>query len=374
MDHQSVGVPRPIFQPSSPFLKLLQQRAGKELGDRLLKGDSRLLRKAAVIVAWFSLSYALMLAPIPLWAQFGFSISYGLAAAALGFNIFHDANHGAFASRADTNLWISILCSMALGPSRHLWTQKHHVFHHQFTNVHGWDDDVEIRRWARLTPDAPWNATYRGQQYYIFILYAFTTLEWFFVKDFIQYATQRLNHHQPIPLMTVRQRVEFWICKAIYIAGFVMPPLLLLPIGNALFLLAVFHATFGLMLALVFNIAHEVVEVTFPRPGSDQMLGTDWAAHQLWTTSNFANASPLWNWFTGGLNRQIEHHLFPNISHTHYPSLAEVVRKAATEFGLPYVSFPRYRDALASHRKLLHVLGQAPHSAPRQSSIAGSRA
>ena len=86
----------------------------------------------------------------------------------------------------------------------------------------------------------------------------------------------------------------------------------------------------------------------------------EWAAHQMRTTVNFANSSAVCNWYTGGLNHQIEHHLFPSISHTHYEAIERIVRDTAQEFELPYKHFDTYGQALSSHYRFLQKLSLRP--------------
>jgi linoleoyl-CoA desaturase len=126
----------------------------------------------------------------------------------------------------------------------------------------------------------------------------------------------------------------------------------------------VFYATVslscGVVLSVVFQLAHCVEEATFPMPaaGTDR-IETHWAVHQVQTTVDFARGSRLLSWFVGGLNFQIEHHLFPKICHLHYPALAPVVEATCREFGVRYVAHRTLFGSLASHFRWLRRMGMA---------------
>ena len=117
------------------------------------------------------------------------------------------------------------------------------------------------------------------------------------------------------------------------------------------------HAASGLTLALVFQLAHVVEGPAFPQPDEHLTIEESWAIHQLRTTANFAVGSPLAAFLTGGLNQQVEHHLFPRVCHIHYPALAPIIRQTAAEFGLPYLEQPTFGAALASHYRTLRHFG-----------------
>jgi linoleoyl-CoA desaturase len=120
------------------------------------------------------------------------------------------------------------------------------------------------------------------------------------------------------------------------------------------------HYIAGFILAIIFQPAHVVEGTEFPIPDESKTLENTWAVHQLLTTTNFGNRSAWFTWYVGGLNFQIEHHLFPNICHVHYKSIAGIVRKTADEFGLPYKSFNTFLGALRGHTRLLKRLGARP--------------
>jgi len=351
------------FDSGGEFLKTVRGRVHAALESGQLKGCPCLQRKALLVTAWFLGSFVLMLLVKSVWLWALLCFSYGLAASAVGFNIFHDANHGAISARRGVNEAAAMLASAVLGPSRYLWAYKHHVLHHRYTNIQGWDDDLETRGFLRISPHQVWKPRYRGQHVFVFALYAINAIEMVFVKDFVQYFTLRMNEHQSIPAMSRKDKVEFWAAKAIYFAIFLGLPLALLPFWHVVVGFLIYQVTLGMSLALVFSMAHQVEHAEFPETsGLPPTISEEWAAHQMRTTVNFANSNAAWNWYSGGLNHQIEHHLFPNISHTHYEGIREIVRNTAREFQLPYNQFETYGQALASHYRFLQKLSVRPAS------------
>ena len=87
-------------------------------------------------------------------------------------------------------------------------------------------------------------------------------------------------------------------------------------------------------MSTVFQMAHVVEGAAQPLPDEDSVVHTEWAVHQLRSTSDFGRNNVFLNWYVGGLNFQIEHHLFPNISHVHYRNIAPIVEETARELGL----------------------------------------
>lgn len=349
------------FSPDQGFARTVRARVEAQLGDRPRQGDPRLLRKAAVVAVWFALSYAGALLAQPFALQAVFWVSLGLAASALGFNVFHDANHGAFVRDPRRNLLIARITCVVLGPARVFWHFKHHVLHHRYTNVHRWDDDVETRGFLRMSPHQPWLPRYRFQHLFFGPLYALNTIEWFFIKDFTQYFTLHINPYQKIPPLTRKEKIEFWATKAIYALLFVAVPFLAHPPVEALAGLLVFHLTFGASLSFIFQLAHATEFAVHPLPsGNPATIEDEWAAHEMRTTANFGTGNAVLNWFAGGLNFQVEHHLFPGISHTYYPEISPTVAQTARDFGLPYNVHDTYLEAVTSHYRTLRALAAPP--------------
>jgi linoleoyl-CoA desaturase len=361
----------PCFSARSAFWREMKAAASEHLAieeslGRPPVGDPRLKRKMALILLWFVLSYgALLAAPTILLALLA-TISLAFAASAVGFCVFHDANHRTLFRRPAANLLAARLCSVLLGPSRHFWVHKHQGLHHRQPNVFGWDDDLETRGFLRLSPACAWKARFRGQEFKAVFLYGLNTLEWLFWKDFRCLVGGRLNEQHAVPLKG-REQSELLVCKALYLLLFVLPPFLVLPLMWAVAAFILFHFVFSWLLAIVFQLAHLTPGMAF----GGVREGDDWAMHQVRTTADFATSSSLATWFTGGLNHQIEHHLFPNVAHSHYPGLRPIVRAVAERQGLQCHDLGGTFSALKQHFAHLKALGEPAAAAPPAKALLG---
>jgi linoleoyl-CoA desaturase len=357
----------PSFAAKSAFWREMKAAADVHLAaeagrGRPSVGDPRLQRKAALIVLWFVLSYGALLAAPTLTAALVAAFSLALAASAFGFGVFHDANHRTLFKRPASNLWAARFCSVLLGPSRHFWVHKHQGLHHRQPNVLGWDDDLETRGLLRLSPACPWQPRFRRQELRAILYYGLNTVEWLFWKDFRCLAAGRLNEAHAVQLSR-RERTELLVSKALYLLLFVVPPFVVLPFLWAAAAFILFHVVLSWALAVVFQLAHLTPGMEF----GGVRAGDDWALHQIRTTADFATSSRLITWFTGGLNHQIEHHLFPNVAHTHYSALRPIVRAVADRRGVQCHDLGGIFSALRQHFILLKALGAV--SPPRVAEI-----
>lgn len=375
LEKYSVGAepigPMPSFAAKSAFWAELRAAANAHLAleasqGRPAIGDPRLLRKAVVILSWFALSYgALLLAPT-LAATLLAALSLAFAATAIGFGVFHDANHRTLFKRPAANLFAARLGAVLLGLSRHFWVHKHQSLHHRQPNVAGWDDDLETRGFLRLSPASPWEPRHRRQELKAPLWYGLNSLEWVFWKDFHCLALGRLNEWHSVDL-DKNERRELLVCKGLHILLFVVMPFLVLPLAWAVAALVLYHLTFSWVLAAVFQVAHLTPEMEF----EGVRAGDDWAMHQLRTTADFATDSRFASWFTGGLNHQIEHHLFPNVGHSHYPALRPIVRSVAERHGIKHHDLGSMASAVRKHFTLLKALGAGARCPVEPGSLSG---
>lgn len=289
----------------------------------------------------------------------------GVVMAAVGFNVGHDAIHGAWSDKP----WVNRLLGHSfdlLGASSLTWAEAHNFVHHTYTNVPGVDHDLDPGPFMVFSPEKSPSAVHRYQHLYAFPLYLMTFVVWVFKKDFVQVASpdpRTGKRHAPSAVAGV----VLW--KLAHFALFLGLPLLVS--GYAPAAVVVGYATMvafaGLTLAVVFQLAHVVEGAAFPVPDTSRRLQDSWMRHQLKTTANFAPDSRFWNFFTGGLNHQIEHHLFYKICHIHYPALAPIVADVARKHGAPYHVNATFSSALASHVRTMKRLG-----APRLQVVAST--
>ena len=285
-------------------------------------------------------------------------MSFGLAG--IGLSVMHDGNHGAYSSKR----WVNTLIGYSLnliGANSFNWKIQHNVLHHTHTNIYGADEDVSSHGILRFTPHSEWRWFHRYQFVYAWFLYGLMTLSWMFYKDFRQLY---LYHHQGLIKGRTNPKREWVIListKIIYLSYILLLPILLTPWiwWQVLLGIAIIHYITGFLLAIVFQPAHVIMGSEFPVPdnqGSPRDIRT---IHQLRTTTNFANKSRWFTWLVGGLNFQIEHHLYPSICHVHYRKIAPIVQATAHDFNLPYKTVPSFLAALKGHMQLLKLLGNS---------------
>jgi linoleoyl-CoA desaturase len=287
------------------------------------------------------------------------SVILGLALVCIAFNVMHDACHNSFSDKK----WINNIMGLtmnALGSNAFIWKIKHNIIHHTYTNIDGIDDDIAHSPLMRQCTSQKWLPAHRFQFVYMFALYSVSTLSWAVGSDFAKYFRQRINN-TTMRKMDVKQHLIFWASKLLYAFFYVLVPILVLGWQPWLIGFLLIHLTMGLTLSVVFQLAHMVEKVSFEvadRPG--KVIDSEWAIHEIRTTANFAPGNKIISWLTGGLNFQVEHHLFPQISHIHYPALSKIVRQQCELFGLPYNYYPTARQALYSHVRLMKRLGNKP--------------
>lgn len=308
--------------------------------------------------AFISLFLVILLVDMPGILQLGLCAILGMIGAFIGFNVCHDAIHGSFSNNSKINKVFSLVFDL-LGASSYMWNICHNVVHHTYTNIAGHDEDIEVAAGLiRLNPQDPVTKIQRFQHYYSFFLYSFAMLIWAFKKDYKKFFQSKIGEH-----VTVHPKIEYFklfFYKSIYYFLFIGLPLLVMPINfwEFLFGFMVYILAQGLVLGLVFQLAHVVEGTDFPVPNQDGNVLSAWAVHQMHTTANFSANSRLVAFLCGGLNRQIEHHLFPRICHIHYPAIGTIVESTALEFGLPYISNNTVFTALKSHYRMMKKLGK----------------
>jgi len=286
----------------------------------------------------------------------------GFGLAGIGLSVMHDANHGAYSKKQ----WVNSLLGYSLnlvGANAFNWKMQHNVLHHSYTNIHEEDEDISPRGVLRLSPETKWKSIHRYQFIYAWFLYGLMTIVWMVSKDFIRIVRYQKNgmakrHNANI----VREWVILIVTKCVYVSYIFVLPVVMTELSWTEVLLGIFIMQYiaGFMLAIIFQPAHVVEGTEYPLPDENRNMETNWAVHQLLTTTNFANNSKWFSWYVGGLNFQIEHHLFPNICHVHYPKIAGLVRDTALEFGLPYKTKKTFIDAIIGHARILVALGKNP--------------
>jgi linoleoyl-CoA desaturase len=348
------------FPPDAGFREQLQRRVEDHFRRAGVspRADARMIVKTALLLLWFGASYALLVFASATWWQGALSsLSLASAIAGIGFGIQHDANHGAYSRSAAVNHLLGLTLDL-LGASSYVWRWKHNVFHHTYPNLEGVDEDIALGPLGRLAPAQPRYRLHRFQRFYLWALYGFLCPKWHLVDDFKNVARARIGaNHFPRPRGL--RLVEMLGSKVVFLGWAFAVPML----AHRFWVVLVFYAAtwfvVGLVLAVVFQLAHCVEEAEFPRApaGADPMQGS-WAVHQVRTTVDFARRSRVLTWYLGGLNFQIEHHLFPKICHVHYPQISGIVQSVCAEYGVRYAAHDGLFPALSSHWRWLRRMGE----------------
>ena len=349
------------YLPRAQFSIELRERVDEYFSSHhLSKRDvPAMYLKTGTVFAWCGLSYWGLLATSTTWQGIVLSISLGLAMAAIGFNVMHDGNHGAYSRHR----WVNGLMSRSmdlLGGSAYFWRFKHNIAHHTYTNISGQDDDLGLGQFGRLSPHDPWRPFFRFQHLYVWFLYALLAVEWQTSGEFRNLLWKRRIGLTSVPFPGRVEHLLFWLGKAIFFGLAFALPLFFHPLGHVLACYAISAVTLGAMMALVFQLAHCVEEAHFEPPTIDHaVVEKEWASHQAEATADFAPGSSLVTWYVGGLNYQIEHHLFPGICHMHYPALAPLVASVCRKYGIRHFTYPTVRSAIRSHVRWLRTMGRA---------------
>ena len=325
-------------------------------------GDWRLFSKTFILIgAELGIYLSLMLVDMNGWLAFALAALLGYIAACIGFSVMHDANHGSYSPHPRLNDFIGLLASNGLGANAFFWKQKHNVIHHTYTNVDGIDDDIAKSPIIRQCESQRWVPAHRIQHLYIPFIYSLSSIFWIFIMDFTKYFSRKI-YTTAAWKMTFKNHLVFWLTKIYYASVFIIIPIYVWGWAGWLGGFLIANAAMGITLSFVFQLAHVVENTEFEHIPLDTTKHIDsaWAEHQIRTTSNFAMSNKTISWFVGGLNFQVEHHLFPRISHVHYPAISKIVEAKCKEFNLPYNYYPTMWEALGSHFRVMRQLGKKP--------------
>lgn len=295
------------------------------------------------------------------WLIFLMYIIMGFGMAGVGLSVMHDANHGAYSKKESVNKWLGRVINIVGGYALN-WKIQHNVLHHSYTNVHEYDEDISTIGLLRFSPDEKWKPIHKYQYLYAWFFYGLMTVMWMTTKDF-----QQLKRYKDKDLLKMYNQsykanlIKLIGSKIFYYTLTIILPIIILPISwywIVLFVL-IMHYIAGFILGIVFQPAHVMPETDFVKAPETLHIENNFAIHQMETTSNFAPKSKIFAWYVGGLNFQVEHHLFPNICHVHYKKLSKIVKATAEEFNVPYNTHKTFLKAVYYHAKMLKQLGKA---------------
>ena len=330
-------------------------------------GDWRLFSKAIILIgAAIAMYCLLMFVKMNALPALLLCVGLGFVFASIGFSVMHDANHGSYSTRPWLNDALGLSMN-AMGASSFFWKQKHNIIHHTYTNVDGIDDDIAKSPIIRHCETQKWVPAHKVQHLYLLPIYALSTLFWMFIMDFTKYFKRKIYTTDAWE-MSLKNHIIFWVTKVLYLTFYLVLPAMVWGVWPALAGYLMMNAVMGLTLSLVFQLAHVVENTEFENVALDETkhIDTAWAEHELKTTANFAMGNKVISWFVGGLNYQIEHHLFPRVSHVHYPAISKIVMEKCKEYNLPYNRYDTLMEAVASHFRVMKSLGRRPEVAVKQ--------
>ncbi len=345
------------------FVKQLQKRVRQHFKEKDISTHANysMILKTILMMSMFLIPLIFMITGL-VQSVIGVFVLYlisGLGMAGIGMGVMHDAIHGSYSKNQKINKFLGYSMNL-IGANAKVWKMQHNVLHHTYTNIHEADDDINMPFFLRFTPHTKKHRIHRFQFLYVWFFYSISTLTWVTLKDFV-----RLKRYKNMGLMDNEKNfgkevynVILW--KLAYFTYALALPMIFLPISPWIILLGflAMHLLTGLIISCVFQVAHIMPEVDYPQSDDEGQMESNWMVHQLQTTTNFATNNRVLSWLIGGLNFQVEHHLFPNICHVHYSAISNIVKTTALEFGIPYHEKPTFSAAIVDHVTMLRRLGR----------------
>lgn len=350
---------------STLFFATLRRRVDEYFKENKISKhyNSTMVIKTVVLLASYIIPFVLLivLKPSPM-ISFLLWFVMGLGMSGIGMSVMHDANHGAYSSSHKVNYWLGHTLNL-LGGSVFNWKLQHNLLHHTYTNIVHQDDDIDDKLVLRFSPHTKVKWYHKFQFIYAFFFYGILTLYWALLKDFIQfnlYTKEGVNKNTADQNKSVYLKIV--LSKIIYFLIFIIVPIAVFKVPILLWILGFLfmHFVSGIILTVIFQLAHTIEGTTHPLPNQDNVIENNWAIHQLNTTVNFSRKNKFLSWYLGGLNYQVEHHLFPTICHVHYPAVSEIVKSTCEEFNVPYLENESFGKALKSHINALKKFGNLP--------------
>ena len=326
-------------------------------------GNLALKFKTVAMIALFFAPYVFIVTGLSASSPvlyFGMWFLMGMGMIGIGCGVHHDSNHGSYSGNKKVNTIIGDIVNL-VGGYDVTWRIQHNILHHTYTNIEGLDEDIDTGGLMRFSPQGKKYKLHRFQHIYAWFLYCLLTLQWVTYKDYrllILYNRKGLLKKERTTL--AKTITELTIYKIIYFGYIIVLPIIFsgMPWYYVVTGFLILHFTAGLGLSCIFQLAHVLESSEFNAPTEDRKMENSWAVHQLLNTSDFSPKSKIMFWFIGGLNYQVEHHLFPHISHVHYPQISKIVKKTAQQYGLPYKVMPTFLVALKEHARMLKKMGR----------------
>jgi len=344
------------------FSKILRSRVSLyfKKNNKSRNANANMVIKTIVMLTLFLVPIMILcsLQISQVWLVFMLYMISGFGMAGIGMGVMHDAIHGSYSKNKNINRTLGYTFNL-IGANATVWKIQHNVLHHTYTNINEADDDLNMPFFLRFSPHAKQYKLHKFQHIYIWFFYGISTLAWVTVKDYI-----RLYRYKKLGFLNVKNQfrnalISMTSWKLIYFTYALIIPILVSPLSWWILVLAFIsmHLLVGLLVSVVFQIAHIMPTMEFPLPNDEGEMESNWYRHQFDTTTNFSPKSNILFWLIGGLNYQIEHHVLPDVCHVHYKNISGIVAQTAMEFGVPYHVKPTLALALGDHVKMLKTLG-----------------
>lgn len=344
------------------FLNVLRQRVNEYFATQKISryANASMTLKTIMALSMFLAPFGIILlygSEIHLFLIYGLWLFMAFGKAFIGTSVMHDSLHGSYSNKKKVNKVVG-LSSYLIGVNPKMWQIQHNMIHHTYTNVHEVDEDLDAHYVLRFSPNQNRKWFHRYQHLYVWFFYCLPFILWSTIKDFKKLMLYKTKGFIKTKEEFNKYLIIITVQKLIYFSIFIGIPMYLLnwSFGTTLSMFIFMEGVTGLLLSFVFQTAHVMPNNRF-LDQQEPLIKENWAEHQLMTTTNYGRKSKILCWFIGGLNFQIEHHLFPNICHIHYPNIAEIVRDTTKEYGLPYFEFKTFHQAIHAHYCQLKMLG-----------------
>jgi fatty acid desaturase (delta-4 desaturase) len=302
-------------------------------------------------------------------ASFTLAILFGISQALIGLNVQHDANHGA----ASKKPWVNDLLGFGadfIGGQKWNWMQQHWT-HHAFTNHAQKDPDSFSAEPMMLFNDYPLGHAARRFHHKFQALFFLPALSFYWLSMIMNPQTFDLQHRGAMSVgirmdndFTVSRRKYAIAIRMFYIYLNIVRPFqldggenILMTLGLILLMGCAESLTLATLFSLSHNFEHSDRDPTNVYSGKNDGKPVCWFKSQVETSSTYGGfiAGAL----TGGLNFQVEHHLFPRMCSAHYPYIAPKVREICAKHGVRYVYYPWVWQNFISTVKYMHKAGNA---------------
>lgn len=316
--------------------------------------------KATLLLAAYISCYIITLFTANFHIAFWSMVAMGPFAILIGINVAHDAAH----SNVSKKDWVNkvfLHCFDMLGANSYMWKSRHVYSHHSFPNILDSDADLKQNSLVRIFPNSEILPAHKFQFLYAPFLYLLYTINWLFFRDFQDFTKERIGS------LKIGKHPKFQIFKLIVSKTIYVSYILVLPLSFSIMpwyyvLLAFFLMNFfaSLLITLALIPSHVAENSLFLLPDENGVMPNSWSHHQVLSVIDFATDNWFLNFFFGGFNHHIAHHLFPGINHVHSSKITPIIKETILEFGLPYNYEPSFINAYISHYQLLKNNGIQP--------------